>query len=257
MPRFPIEDWSAAQLRMTAFVGSSVGASSEQLWQSVVGTLPDESTSNPKKGASQSSGAFEPGKLVLRLEPDRIDLVLEPADIDLESSPVVDVFAQMGSWLQLLETFSAIAQKLLLRADQPLIVRLAFGSVLHHREATKADAYSRLGDFLPTTPTADASDFLYQINHPASSDTGIEGLRINRLTKWSVAAFRSLRLSVSPGQNLAATVAQDAAFAMRLELDINTAPDFSGPIPNDRLIDVYRELVSFGRGVAENGPLGS
>jgi hypothetical protein len=43
--------------------------------------------------------------------------------------------------------------------------------------------------------------------------------------------------------------------ACRLELDINTAPDFGGVLPADRLEALLKEMVAFGREIAEKGDL--
>jgi hypothetical protein len=130
---------------------------------------------------------------------------------------------------------------------------MAFGSVLLHRENTKEAGYERLGHYIPVRPPADSSDFVYQINHPVMSGTGIANLRINRLTKWSTGVFRTVGFSIAFGRPTVAPVEHTAAYALRLELDINTAPDFAGPIPADRLVDVYKEFVHLGRGIAAEG----
>lgn len=253
MARFEVDDWSAGQLRLTAFLGARAGGGAEQLWESVVGGSPDESTSNPKKGASQASGAHEAAKLVLRLEPERLDWLFVPEDLDPESPPA-DPFFSVGPWVPAIDTFGRVAEKWLQRADLPPIERMAFGSVLLHREPTREAAYERLGDYLPIKPGLDSSDFLYQINHPAASTTGIPDLRVNRLSKWSAGVFRTIGFALTPGRGPTAAVEHAAAYALRVELDINTAPDFQGPIPANRLLDVYRELVAFGREIAVSGP---
>ncbi|MBI4485678.1 MAG: hypothetical protein HY655_06665 [Acidobacteria bacterium] len=253
MPRFPIEEWMGGQLRLTTFVSARISANIEELWESVTGAVPDESSSNPKKGTSEASGAYGPGKLLLRVQPDRLDWLMNPEDIDPESPPA-DPFRSLGPWHEGVAALDTLAATWLVRPDLPPIERIAFGSVLLHRENTKEAGYERLGDYIPVRPPADASDFLYQINHPVMSGTGIANLQINRLSKWSTVVFRAVAFSLALGRATVAPVEQTAAYAMRLELDINTAPDFPGPIPADRLVDVYRELVDLGRGIAAEGP---
>lgn len=252
MPRFALEDWTAGQLRLTTFVTSRIDGGAEQLWESLIGSQPDESSASPKKGTSQVSGAFEPGKLTLRLEPQRVDWVMQPEDID-PGTLSTDPFFSFGPWAHGLAVFERIAEGWLRAPALVAVDRVAFGSVLLHREESKAAAYERLADYIPVKPRADFSDFLYQINHPVPSATGIEDLRVNRLTKWSVGAFRALGFALGAKGSVAATIEHDAAHALRLELDINTTPNLSKPLPQDRLVDVYRELVGFAREIATNG----
>ncbi len=177
---------------------------------------------------------------------------MSPDDIDPESPPA-DPLRSLGPWTECIAAFDAVATTWLAQPDLPQIERIAIGAVLLHRESTKEAGYERLGDYIPLRPPADASDFLYQINRPVTSGTGITNLRINRLTKWSTALFRAVEFSLVLGRATVAPVEHTAAYALRLELDINTAPDFPGPLPADRLVDIYRELMNLGRGIAAEG----
>jgi hypothetical protein len=256
MPRFAIDDWMAGQFRLTTFVTSRVEGNPENLWESVVGSPPDEANASPKKGISQVSGSFEPGKLTLRLEGQRVDWIIEPESIDPAtlssdlSLVSTDQFFSLGSWVQGIAVFERIADSWL---SQPLpqVERIAFGSVLFHSEVSKAAAYERLADYIPVAPSVGSSDFLYQINHPTASATGADELQVNRLTKWSVGAFRAFGLTLGPKGYSA--VQHEPAIALRLELDINTAPGPASLIPQDRLLDLYKELVGFGRQIAAEG----
>ena len=124
---------------------------------------------------------------------------------------------------------------------------MAFGAVLTHNEQDRASAYLRLSDYVPLTLDPESSDFLYQINLPVQSQTGIEGLRINRLSKWG--ATMSNTIAIVSG---AARVVATPVFAIRLELDINTAPEI-GAIPQERRIEIFRELVQLGQEIADRG----
>ena len=116
----------------------------------------------------------------------------------------------------------------------------------------RQSGYLRLPDYVPVQVNPESSDFLYQINlPPVLSTTGIEDLRLNRLSKWSIEAWKSIALRITATTVQAQPVPQ--ASALRLELDINTVPTFAGPIPQERLVDVYRELVAAGREIAANG----
>lgn len=223
---------------------------STEWWQAVTDGQPDETTTNPKKGSALIQGAFDPGRLILKLEPDRIDWVLAPVELDMEELAEAGEPPALGPAKEIVDAFSAIAEKWLTRDDLPAIARIAFGAVLKHPETDRQAGYLRLPDYVPVRVDPESSDFHYQINlPPVPSATGIEGLSLNRLSKWSVAGWKSFRFTGMAVQALPGT----EAFALRLEWDINTVADFAGPIPHAQLVDIYRELVAAGRSIAANG----
>lgn len=252
MPRFPLADWQAQHARLTVFPMPSATTRSADWWQAVTDSEPDETKTNPKKGSASIRGAFDPGSLILNLESDRIDWMLVPAERDIEELVAALEFPALGPAIEILDGFSAIAEKWLKRDDLPAIARIAFSAVLIHPEADRQAGYLRLPNYVPVQVNPESSDFLYQINlPPIASTTGIEGLLLNRLSKWRVAEWKSFSLRLTGTSVNAQTVPQ--GFALRLEWDINTAPAFVGPIPHARLVDTYRELDAVGRALATNG----
>lgn len=252
MPRLPLADWQAEQARLTVFPMPDAATRSADWWQMVTDNQPDEITTNPKKGSGLIQGAFDPGKLILRLEPDRIDWVLAPPERDTGELVAAHEFPTLGAAMEMISAFSAIAEKWLRLDDLPAIARIAFGAVLMHPEGDRRTAYLRLPDYVPVRVDPESSDFLYQINlPPVPSATGIEGLRLNRLSKWNVVTLKLLAITLAGTAPQAKPVPE--VFAFRVELDINSAPAFTGPIPQGRLVDVYRELVTTGHSIAANG----
>lgn len=252
MPRFPLAEWRAEHARLTVFPMPDASTRSPEWWQAVTDGQPDETTMNPKKGSALIQGAFDPGKLILKLEPDRIDWLLTPSERDMDELAAAREFPTLGPAMEMVDAFSAIAEKWLARDDLPAIARIAFGAVLIHPEADRQAGYLRLPDYVPVQVNPESSDFLFQINlPPAPTATGLEGLRLNRLSKWSVVAYKSIALRFTGTAVQAQPVPE--AVALRLELDVNTASAFAGPIPPARLVDIYRELVAGGRTIAANG----
>ena len=252
MPRLPLADWRTEQCRLTVFPMPDAGTRTSEWWEAVTDGKPDEATMSPKKGSGLIHGVLGPGKLILKLEPDRIDWLLTPQDPDLEALAEQPEFPTFGPAVEMLELFSGVAEKWLALEDIPAVGRMAFGAILVHPEMDRRAGYLRLPDYLPVQADPESSDFLYQINlPPVASATGLDGLRLNRLSRWSVARFKLIALRFT-----GATVAERAfpePFALRIELDINTAPEFTGPIPSARLVEVYRELVGAARTIATNG----
>ena len=250
MPRIPMAEWQAEHLRLTVFQHGRVNPKPVDWWQQVAGTEPAEATMNLKRGSALVQGAFGPGQLLLRIEPDRIDWLFSPSE-ELELGAATG-FPVLGPAVELTDLFSNLAEKWFDRDDLPQIERMAFGAVFLHPEEDRHSGYHRLPEYVPVRVDPETLDFLYQINLPVAwSSIEAEGLHLNRLSKWSVAAFR--RITLDPAGNPAQPQPFPDMFALRAELDINTSPSLSEPIPQSRLVKVYRELVQAGLDIATDG----
>jgi hypothetical protein len=117
----------------------------------------------------------------------------------------VDLFGDlMGRWL----------------THSPALIRVALGAIAHRPVADKAAGYERLAEYLTSLRIdPNSEDLLYQINRPRESAV-VAGLKINRLSRWSVAQFMSLRLAMS-GQTVQPNVA-GGPFSCRIDLDLST-----------------------------------
>jgi len=129
---------------------------------------------------------------------------------------------------------------------------MAFGAVLTHREENRAAAYARVSEYVPIRINPESSDLIYQINLASDSKTGIEGLKLNRLSKWSAAALRSLELTLGAGGGMRTRVPE--LVAIRLELDVNTLPGTGvTPLPKAQILGLFHELMSEGERIATEG----
>lgn len=92
------------------------------------------------------------------------------------------------------------------------------------------------------------------MNFPTNASTAVEGLQINRLSKWSVGSYRAFAFRVVAGGEATGAMAP-AMFAFRLELDINTAPfeANSPPLPKDKLVEIFQELIAKGTAITVQG----
>jgi hypothetical protein len=248
MARLPLTEWRAEQFRLSAFPALGAATRSADWWEAATGLQPEQNTANPRKGSAVISGPLGTAKLVLGLEPDRIDWLLVP---DIEAMTLGNEVPHLGALTNVLGGFSEIIERWLARDDVPELARLAFGAVLNHPESDRRSGYQRLPDYVPVEVNPDSTDFQYQINLPVASRTGVEGLEINRLSKWSVAVYTRFALRVNGG--VAQRTVQAPLYAFRVELDINTSQMFEGALPRPRLIDLYRELASLGQDVAAAG----
>jgi hypothetical protein len=252
MPRYPFAEWTAQQVRLTVFpLPGAANPNPEHWWEAIVAAPPDESTANLKMGVRTLAGTFHAGKLILKLELNRIDWLFVPQDPD----PAVGLsgeFPSIGPVTENLELFSGIAERWLSRDDIPDLVRIAFGAVVTHPESDRRSAYLRLPDYLPLRIDPESTDFSFQINLPSGSRTGIDGLRINRLSRWAIMGLANVALRLEAGAVSAAS-SQFLNHALRLEMDINTPAEFRRALPRERLIEIYRELVALGRDIIAEG----
>ena len=138
----------------------------------------------------------------------------------------------------------------------PPIQRLAFGAVLLQPVDNQQKGYRQLAAYLPSLQLAleGATDFFYQINRARPSHSGVPNLKINRLSKWSVYSWAMAEAEVSLAPETRFRVRQKGA-ACRLELDINTHPDFLGDLPQEQLSHIFEELLSLGQEIAREGDI--
>lgn len=245
--------WQAELLRFTAFTNSPIDVSQDigQLswWSDLVGTPSDAKVTRSAVGEYQEEGSFAGGRLILRVDPTRIDWVLTPTPNQQQENP--EGYTVIGQFQELLDQFLPLMRRWLEVSSCFPVQRLAFGGVLAQPVGSLEEGYRLLLPYLPDVRLAPEglSDFFYQINRPRMSQS-VEGLQINRLCKWGVVLQQTLTLNflgqVSTGQG-------QSYFACRLELDINTAPDFRGGFSKEQALIVLQELVSLTKEVAEKG----
>jgi hypothetical protein len=247
--REALSTWQASMLRLTAFpvVGSRI--SPEVYWSEMVGVPPDDVTSRPKSGQHQQTGIFEGRRLVLNIQPDRLDWVVTPA---MEPSEEPESMPTAGSFAEAYASFERLSLSWL--GIAPPITRLAFGAVLIQPVHDRRTGYMEIAKYLPSVKLdpEGSSDFLYQINRPRNALTPFRGLRINRLTKWSVAFFG--RFNVDLGKTEITSkgyLFQECA--CRLELDINTVPEFTEELSKDHVGALFHELVALAKEIADKG----
>jgi hypothetical protein len=223
----------------------------EHWWEAIVAAPPEESTANLKMGLRTLAGTFHAGKLILKLELNRVDWLYVPQDLDPAVAPSGE-FPSIGPVTENLELFSGIAERWLSRGDIPDLIRIAFGAIVRHPESDRRSAYLRLPDYVPLRVDPESTDFFFQINVPRGSRTGIDGMHVNRLSRWSIMGLAHLALRLEGGA-VGAAASQFVNHALRLEMDINTPAEFRRALPRERFIELYRELLSFGRDLITEG----
>jgi len=247
----PLSAWRTAVLRLTAFTSPTAQYTRQNWWEELFGEQAETKASNSKIGEQNEAGPFNNARLTLHAVPTRIDWLF---GVGTEPIVLTDIeTVTHGTFMESVEPFVDVMSRWLSAGSSPTPVRIAFGSVLLQPAADKEEAIRRLADYLPITLLpGNASDFLYQVNRPRVSVSGITGLMINRLSKWSVLQIQQQMAAIGTPK---AIQQFPPVFANVLELDINTAAEFEGELDRARLPDLLRELVDLGEEIAEKGDI--
>jgi len=243
-----LEAWIANSLRMTAILSPAAQLPEHSFWEELVGQPPESITSQPRTGVHQEDGSFEGGRLSVIVQPARVDWILTVDDNQATNSPIPSI----GQFVYLLNVFTDKMTHWLERS--PPLQRLAFGSILLLPMYDESSARQQLFAYLPFEPQnfENAQEFLYQINRPRSSSSGISNLQINRLSKWSALKWRTVNF---PLNNLSNYSASPYSLACCIELDINTSPDYQEDLPKEKLPQIFRELVDLGKEIVKEGDI--
>lgn len=226
----------------------------EALWTALVGSSPERIDQRPKEGITNVEGPFEGARLTLTRSPMRSDWIwIVESDL---TAPRIEI-PSIGEFEKVDKTFLTLANQWLSR-DQSL-TRLAFGCILVLPVAGKEEGYKRLGNFLPqlAIDPVGSSDLVYQINRPRTSRV-IDGLRVNRLSRWSVAISQAMSLQFSLSTGAAEAVGGPTGpglSACRLQLDINSDQTQTVPLRSDMLVPLLNEFVELAREIATGGDM--
>ena len=247
-----MSEWELNAIRATTFVGPDFDVQPGiSWWNQVVGNDSEESRNRHSTGELQESGVFEGKRLALDIKPGRVDWNLSAMAGPPNELP--EILPTIGPLDDVLPPFLRLTEKWLDLC--PTVTRMAFGAVLIKPVPDRETGYSEIDTLLPDVKidSENSFDFLYQINRPRTS-SGISGLKLNRLTKWGVLATSLLQVAAGAG-GARVQDTQHPRFFCRLELDMNTALEFSGDFSKHNTRSVFRELVDLGREIAEKGDI--
>jgi hypothetical protein len=240
--------WDIESIRLTVFVEGLPNLES-QVWLDLTGEQPAARNLNPRASALHEEGPAGPGKLVVDLQPLRLDLILALADGPSIPEPEIRTLGPIDT---VVDWFRTKAEKFIeMRSTQPQN-RIALGATLVSKVESREQGYSLLSDFLPFDVDAKgSSDFFYQINRPRVAMVGARSVGINRLSRWSVTTGSSFYLLA--GGEVKAFALPAPLFALRLELDINTAPVPELIFNSSEGVTVFRCLKDYASEIAVRG----
>ena len=253
--RLPLSAWNAEILRLTAFHIEPTSPQDINWWADLMGEPAETKTVQQRIGGQIEQGLFtgiRGVKLVNQVQPHRIDWSLQLHEPD----PQINVFPTIGQFIEVVEIFVDVMARWLKLKTCPMLQRLAFGAILTYPVDSHAAGYRQLSAYLPNVKLdpESSSDFLYQINRVRDSTSKIDGLGINRLSKWSVATLQTM--SFSFGQDLDTSMDKGSLLrACHLELDINTKTDAKKPLPSNRIDQIFQELVNLAKEIIKEGDI--
>jgi hypothetical protein len=261
MADLSFKNWQVDLVRVTAFYGQ-ISEEARKGWPSWWTTLvgvPSEKTELRRRDAVlHEVGPYKGGDLILGIQPGRIDWYLRATDkVDdrAESSGEIAALTHDAT-----KSFYDLILRWIKLDSCPTIKRIAVGAILLQPVENRQTGYRKLNAYLHSFKLdPEASDFLYQINRPRTSRTGITDLRINRLCKWSVALLGEVAVSLSVGPKdigpLTGSVEGQGHYACRLELDVNTSQEHEGDFSGDTLSTIFAELVDHAQEISERGDI--
>ena len=235
--------WEARSLRLTVFPVPGSDLREAPNWEALVGRPPEETIQ--RAGQFTEKGLLEKGKVLqlAKQPPLRGDLfygaVLDEDMANFQLPSLGPMESQLAVFAPFVETFLAGA---------PPLQRMAFGADLVTPQSSKDEAYRYLREAIrgANLRLDGASDFIYQINRPRESNV-LRGVTINRLGKWTAVKWQVVLEQASH------RALGNEEYGTNLTLDINTAAEFEGPIPEGNVQELFRELVTKGREIADRG----
>ena len=248
-----LDHWNVESLRLSAFHHLGPQVDDHGWWEAIVGAQPESKNMKPRDGGYEITGPFSNGLLILKADFLRFDWLYSAA-INVERPPAT--FPSLGPFPEACDTFVAAMKKWLPSA--PDLRRLAFGAVVLQDAKDRVSGYELADGYLHAVELdpAGSSEFSYSINRPRSVPD-LNEIRINRLSRWSVARFQPIMAMMIQGVQgpQTSTMAGDAMNAVRVELDINTDPELASPLPKEQLASTFDRLIAFGREILEKGDI--
>ena len=236
-----LDQWSAAQLRVSLFVGQNSDDPSNW-WQEASGKEPSAINRDLRSKTVEFVGTLQDGvALVLRVAEGRIDWVVAPeiGDGILSGAPTIAAYEDAKQIM--LTAIKNWFDKHSTTAPD----RMAFGGAVLAKAASREASYAELGRLLAGKVTIDpknSSDFSYRINRPRKSITDTT-ITINRLSTWVCQS-----VTIPPPLTPTGTI----VFNTKVDWDINTTPD--GP-PISSPAKLLNEMVALADEIIEKGDI--
>ena len=244
------DEWQVESLRLSVFLVDAINLTETRSWESLVGNAPDELRIQQQQQLVMEEGPFLNGRLRVEARSNRFDwrFFPDPKNLPYEL-PVLGPYADLES------RFRDLMLKWL--PSCPPVHRVAYGGVLLLPAEGLPDACRKLNDLLPAVEIdpENTQDLTYGINRRRDSRCSIEGLKINRLSTWSAVQILDTVIDIPASGHHSPKVTQlpNPRNLCRLELDINTIPEFVRELDKNLVPEIFNELVDTGNEITTKG----
>ena len=240
--------WHALNLELIAFPVEAVPDQDQDWWRDLTG---ERGESLRRSTSRVDSGAFR--GVAFRLELDLLRIRWAIGKLVAQDAEVLTSAPDIGPYQEAVEWFAPVMGEWL-RTSAPPLKRLAFAGKVIRWTGSREESYAVLADCLRDSVKVDpqSREFQYRVNRPRSSAMGIEDFNINRLCTWSAV---TLNVTVQATTGSTTRQLERPWDGCLLQLDINTPVDRAIPIPPDRLVAAWEELVSLGNEIAIRGDI--
>lgn len=247
-----LEDWHTESLRFTLFISPPILPHVGNYWEEVTGVQPEERKYQPRLQTETEEGEWLTGRLRVESAMTRIDWKLlaveEEAELGLPS---------LGRFSELQPRFGELMAEWLSKC--PPASRIAYGCILLLPAADPKDANEKLNNLLPALDLDSDTprDLIFRINRRRKSMCGLENMEINRISTWMTANVVRAQIEIPPeaqGVTQVTHVASESTVC-RLELDINSVPEYGSEIEKEKLPDLFKELLVLGNEIATEGDI--
>ena len=250
--KLSLEDWYTESLRFTLFISSPPLYHVGNYWEEVTGVPPEERKHRPRLQTETEEGEWLTGRLRVESAMTRIDWKLlaeqEEADLGLPS---------LGQFSEMQSRFGEKMHEWLGKC--PPASRIAYGCVLLLPATSQKDANEKLNDLLPSLDldSDTVRDLIFRINRRRKSESGLENMEINRISTWMTAnvvrAYVEVPSEAQGGTQV--TQVEPSSTVCRLELDINSIPEYGSEIEKEKLPDLFEELLVIANEIATEGDI--
>ncbi|KUY80639.1 hypothetical protein [Burkholderia sp. RF4-BP95] len=235
--------WEVQSLR-ASFISQQPVGKAEDWWQIAVGVAPEQVTSKPNVLEHSETGAFGPGRLDMRIAFNRADWIYSAVDAGGPKLPILGGAADFLSALR-----KPVKTWLEAKGNEVPWVRVAFGAVLLMPVDSIKDGNAAIGDYLPilNSKESNVKDLFVQVNYPRESKN-LDGSVVNRLIKLSTLSLQLINITpVGPVPSIS-----DSMYC-RAELDFSTPVDHANPLPADKIVGIFDELIDSAEAMVKEG----
>ncbi len=242
--------WLVENLRLTVFTFPEDFSIDRSYWNDLFKQAAENRNVTSKLLRINEYGPFQNAMLSVASDPMRVDWIFSSNPIAQESP-----WSVIGPLESTLNSFQKLMKEWLSRP--PRMKRLAFGAILRLPVDSHEMGSQTLSPYLKSLKldSTNSRNVLYQINRIRKSNTiNLSNFFINRLSRWLVEETLPIQIGIGLG-NIQTIKSEKSFYCCRLDLDISTSEVFNDELPQDKIQDLFQELVVLGLEIVKEGDI--